>query len=169
MSEQKDKLLQAFNHMVDEVHAAIEKAEETLSPTIDEMVKNAQTLSKNLYALTTDEAKSLSESLKRDIAHARKYMDTDGKEFKEWLNFDIELVEDRFIDMLSRAADKTWLDFRLFEQQNLLNSVYKTGELCSAGTLSCNSCGQEMKFTKNTRIPPCPKCHKTEFKRAVEE
>lgn len=168
MSEQKDKLLQAFNHMVDEVHAAVEKAEETLSPTVDEMVKNAQTMSKNLYALTADEAKSLSEHLKRDIAHARKYMDTDGKEFKEWLNFDIELVEDRFIDMLSRAADKTWLDFRKFQQQNLQHSVYKTGEYCSAGTLSCKSCDQEMKFTKSTRIPPCPKCHKTTFERVVE-
>ena len=168
MSEQKDKLLQAFNHMVDEVHAAIEKAEETLSPTIDEMVKNAQTISKNLYALTADEAKSLSEHLKRDIANARKYMDTDGKEFREWLNFDIELVEDRFIDMLSRAADKTWLDFRAFELQTKENSIYRTGELCSAGTLSCKSCGQIMTFTKNTRIPPCPKCHKTEFERKVE-
>ena len=168
MSDQKDKLLQAFNHMVDEVHASIEKAEEALSPTIDEMLENAQTMSKNLYALSQDEAKSLSNHLKRDIKNARQYMDTDGKEFKEWLNFDIELVEDRFVDMLTKAADKTWLDFRMFEQKTQENSVYRTGEYCSAGTLSCKSCDQVMKFTKNTRIPPCPKCHKTEFERLVE-
>ena len=168
MGDQKDKLLQAFNHMVDEVYAAIEKAEETLSPTVDEMLQNAQSMSKKLYALTQDEAKSLSEHLRRDIAHAQKYMGTDGKEFKEWLNFDIELVEDRFVSMLMRAADKTWLDFREFEHQNLQNSVYRTGEICSAGTLTCKSCSQQMKFTKNSRIPPCPKCHHTEFEREVE-
>jgi len=82
MTEPKDKLLQAFNHMVDELHAAMEKAEETISPTIDEMVTNAEKISKKLYALTQDEARTVTEHLKRDIAHARDYMDKEGKDFK---------------------------------------------------------------------------------------
>lgn len=168
MTDQKDKLLQAFNHMVDELHASIEKAEETLSPTIDEMLQNAQKMSKKLYALSQDEAQIITQHLKRDIAHARKYMETEGKEFNEWLNFDINQVEDRFLDMISKAADKTWLDFRAFKQQNENSQVYKTGEICSAGTLSCEKCGQAMKFTKNSHIPPCPKCHHTEFSRLME-
>jgi len=168
MTDPKDKLLKAYNHMLDELHAAVEKAEETLSPTIDEMLKNAENLSKKAYALTQDEAKNISEHLKRDIAHAREYMRTDGKEFKQWLNFDIQQVEDRFIDFLSKAADKTWIDFRALEILSQKNSVYKTGELCSAGTLRCLDCSQEMKFTKNSRIPPCPKCHHTNFERVVD-
>ena len=31
MTDPKDKLLKAYNRMVDELHAAVEKAEETLS------------------------------------------------------------------------------------------------------------------------------------------
>jgi hypothetical protein len=54
MNDPKDKLLQAFNHMVDELHARIEKAEEKISPTLDEMIGNAEKLSKKLYALTQD-------------------------------------------------------------------------------------------------------------------
>lgn len=168
MTDPKDKLLKAYNHMVDELHAAVEKAEETLSPTIDEMLKNAEQLSKKAYALTQDEAKSISEHLKRDIAHAREYMQTDGKEFKQWLNFDIQQVEDRFIDFLSKAADKTWIDFRALDLLNKKNSVYSTGEICSAGTLRCLKCSQQMKFTKNSHIPPCPKCHHTKFERVVD-
>ena len=168
MTDPKDKLLKAFNHMVDEVHAAIEKAEETLAPTVDEMIHNAEEMSKKLYALTQDEAKTLSQQLKRDIAHAREYMQTEGKEFNEWLNFDIKLVEDRFADLLSRAADKTWLDFRAFQQQSRDSVIYRTGEICSAGTLKCKSCEQTMTFKKSGHIPPCPKCHHTEFERVVE-
>lgn len=167
MTDQKDKLLQAFNHMVDEVHAAVEKAEETLSPTVDEMIHNAEKLSKKLYALTQDEARTLAEHLKRDIAHARDYMETEGRDFNQWLKFDIKQVEDKFVGFLSQAADKTWLDFRAFKEFQQ-NTLYQTGEICSAGTLRCLDCGQEMKFTKNSHIPPCPKCHHTSFERVVK-
>jgi len=39
----------------------------------------------------------------------------------------------------------------------------KSGEVTSAGKLKCHACGYEMNFKKTGRIPPCPKCHKTEF------
>jgi len=168
MTDPKDKLLQAYNHMVDELHAAVEKAEETLSPTIDEMLQNAQRITKKAYALTQDEAKNISEHLKRDIAHAREYMQTDGKEFRQWLNFDIQQMENRFGDFLSKAADKTWIDFSALKIMSKKKTIYKTGEICSAGTLRCLDCGQQMKFTKSSHIPPCPKCHHTSFERVVE-
>ena len=168
MNEPTDKLLKAFNHMLDELHAAVEKAEEAVAPTVDEMLQNAEKITRKAYALTQDEAKSISQQIKRDIADAREYMQTEGKEFNQWLSFDIQQVEDRFIEFLSRAADKTWLDFRAFEIMNRQKNVYKTGEHCSAGTLRCLDCGQPMKFTKNSRIPPCPKCHHTKFERVVE-
>ncbi len=167
MNDKTDKLLQAFNKMVDEVDAALEKAEEKMAPTIDEMVDNAEKLSKRLYALSQDEIKLVSDHLKRDIAHAREYMQTEGREFNQWLKFDIKRVEDRFADFLSHAADKNWLDLRAFKEYQQ-TTLYKTGEICGAGTLRCLSCGQEMQFTKNTRIPPCPKCHQTEFERVVD-
>ena len=131
------------------------------------MLKNAENLTKKAYALTQDEIKGISEHLKRDIASAREHMQTDGKEFKQWLNFDIQQVEDQFVDFISKAADKTWIDFKALEILSKKNSVYKTGEICSAGTLRCLDCSQEMKFTKSSRIPPCPKCHHTNFERVV--
>jgi hypothetical protein len=43
---------------------------------------------------------------------------------------------------------------------------YKTGEITSPGTLTCKDCEAEMHMTKSTRIPPCPKCHKTIFRKS---
>jgi gas vesicle protein len=167
MTEPKDKLLQAFNHMIDELHATIEKAEEKIAPTLDEMITNAEKMSKQLYALTQDEIRLVSEHVKRDIAHAKEYMQSEGHELNQWLKFDIKQVEDKFADFLAQAADKNWLDFHAFKSGQK-NTLYRTGEICGPGTLRCLNCEQEMKITKNNRIPPCPKCHKTEFEREVE-
>lgn len=42
----------------------------------------------------------------------------------------------------------------------------RSGEITAAGTLTCVACKHEMHFKKTGRIPPCPKCHKTEFKKS---
>ncbi len=39
----------------------------------------------------------------------------------------------------------------------------RSGEITSAGTLTCKNCGAEMHFKKTGRIPPCPSCQHTEF------
>ena len=38
--------------------------------------------------------------------------------------------------------------------------------LTSSGTLTCKECDAEMHMTKSSRIPPCPKCHKTVFRKS---
>ncbi|MDQ7001260.1 MAG: hypothetical protein Q9N02_01045 [Ghiorsea sp.] len=41
----------------------------------------------------------------------------------------------------------------------------KSGEVTDAGHLVCKACGYDMHFKKTGAIPPCPKCHETEFKK----
>jgi len=40
---------------------------------------------------------------------------------------------------------------------------YRTGEITSAGSLTCQSCGFKMHLKKTGHIPPCPKCSATAF------
>ena len=112
----REKLVAAFEHMVESVHKSMHEAEEALAPTIDEMVHNAQHLARDVFTLTQEEAESLSATLKRDMHKANQVLNQQSKEIGDWLSFDIDLVEDRFIDMIARAADKTWLEFRAFEK-----------------------------------------------------
>ena len=58
-------------------------------------------------------------------------------------------------DALSDLADKT--------EKTL---EFKTGEVTSAGTLTCKGCGAEIHLKGTGRIPPCPKCHKTLFRKS---
>jgi cell division septum initiation protein DivIVA len=59
----REKLVAAFDHMVENVSDAIHEAEEALAPTVDEMVHNAQVLAREVFALTQEEAESLGKGL----------------------------------------------------------------------------------------------------------
>ena len=162
-----EKLIKAFDHMVENVSKAMHEAEEALAPSIDEMIQSAQILASDIHKLSQEESEKLGEALKRDIQKANKALNQQKKELKDWLSFDLTLVEDKFVELISRAADKSWLDFRDFESQSKQAEIYRTGEVCSAGTLCCNNCAQTMNLPKTSHIPPCPKCHHTEFYRVV--
>ena len=41
--------------------------------------------------------------------------------------------------------------------------AYKTGEMTSAGTLTCQACGQKVHLKGTGHVPPCPKCNGTLF------
>lgn len=43
---------------------------------------------------------------------------------------------------------------------------FKTGEVTSPGTLTCQECQAELHMKTVGRIPPCPKCHKTAFRKS---
>lgn len=61
--------------------------------------------------------------------------------------------------VLERAG-KTMLDLGRKTKASL---TCKTGEITSAGTLTCQACGEQLHFEKTARIPPCPKCKGTVF------
>ena len=164
---EKDKLVAAFDHMVENVSEAVHNAEEALAPTIDEMVHNAQLLARELFALTQEEAEGLGDTLKRDLHKANKTLNQQGKELKDWLSFDLALVEDRFIDLVARAADKAWLDFHEFEYEDHQASLYRSGEVCSAGTFSCCNCDNTFSLSTTGQIPRCPNCDHDNFYRVV--
>jgi len=44
--------------------------------------------------------------------------------------------------------------------------IYKTGEVTHGGTFICTGCKAEINLKKPGHLPPCPKCSKTEFRRA---
>ncbi len=43
---------------------------------------------------------------------------------------------------------------------------YKTGEITHGGQFTCTNCGAEINLKNPGRLPPCPKCTKSEFRRS---
>ncbi len=67
------------------------------------------------------------------------------------------------ISSLLNAASSVLSDAAGRAEKGLL---CRSGEVTSAGTLACISCGHEIHLKKTGRVPPCPTCHATEFKKS---
>lgn len=166
-NSENDRLAKAFDHLVEQVGDALHEAEEALEPTVDEIVHNAQVLTREIYALTQEEVEMLGNTLKRDLHKANEYVSQEGKEMRDWFSFDLELIEDRFADLVARAADQTWLDLRQFENENHRASIYRSGEFCTPGTFSCRKCDNRIRLSRAAQLPPCPACDRREFFRVL--
>ena len=111
------RLAQAFSSMAEHVNLTVHNTEELLTTTIDDMVHNAKILTEEIYKLSQEEAVFLSEAMKLEIETANEALSEQKQEFEEWLGFDVLLVEQKFLDLLEKTADKSWLDFKTFEAE----------------------------------------------------
>ena len=44
--------------------------------------------------------------------------------------------------------------------------TFRTGDITTAGTLTCDSCGWTLTTTRTTLLPPCPQCASTTFRKS---
>ncbi|MEW4981824.1 MAG: zinc ribbon-containing protein [Cycloclasticus sp.] len=161
----QDKLLHAYDTMVKRLHDAVERAEKLAIPTIDDNLKQAQEKAIELGELTREEASKVAGYLKRDLEDVSAYLQETQEEFSEWLSFESVLVEGKIGDWINSVADKTKLEWDKLSLDAIKSQLYHSGEVTGPGTLDCVNCEQTLHFKKTGHIPPCPKCHKTEFKR----
>ncbi len=43
--------------------------------------------------------------------------------------------------------------------------TFRTGDITTAGTLTCSGCGWTIRTTRTTVLPPCPQCTETSFRK----
>jgi len=161
----EQKLIAAYDKMMQRVDKLLSDAEHQALPALQKNIEKAKQQAIDLKELTQDEAEKLGRYLQRDIQDAAEHLEHSGEQLSSWFRFDIELIEDRVLDMFAKVADKTRLELTKLAEQAKRAQEYHTGEITSIGTLVCLECATVMHFKKTSRIPPCPKCHKTTFKR----
>lgn len=160
-----DRLVDAYETMLERVHDAADQAEDKGVPWLRETLDNARDRAVELEELTREEADKISHYVERDIHDAAGFIADTGQEFRDWLRFDIQLIQDRVLDMMAGMADQTGAALKEIADRAREASRYHTGEITSPGTLECMACGASMHFKKTGHIPPCPKCSATDFRR----
>jgi polyhydroxyalkanoate synthesis regulator phasin/predicted RNA-binding Zn-ribbon protein involved in translation (DUF1610 family) len=163
-----DKLVEAYERMLKRIHETFEVAETERVPAFRELLSKARDNMVELGELTREEANKVAEYVERDIKDAAGYIADTGEDLKSWWRFDLDLIEQRMLDVFSRVADQTSVQLHDWAEQARQASLYHTGDVTGPGALVCDSCGMELHMHKTGRIPPCPKCHGTAFKRAAE-
>ena len=132
--------------------------------TLDEALKKAGEELSAGGEYTREKAEKIASYLRRDLTEV-------GKKAQDARTAVLEAVEPHRVvsgvqsglaKLLTTAADL------LMELAGKSEQVleFKTGEVTSPGTLTCKDCGKEMHFKATVRIPPCPHCHKTIFRKS---
>jgi hypothetical protein len=139
----------ALHHTVNSIHHSIDSVQDDLAA---------------LGKLTTEEAQHLKHAVKRDLNHAAQHLQASNHELKSWLGFDLELIKFELWQKFIEATDKTNLEL-LKLKETAAHAQYKTGEMIGFGSLVCDHCQTKLQFHQPSHIPPCGKCHGTEFHR----
>lgn len=166
---QGSRQVSAYNRMMERVKQALEQAEHGAGDALRKSVEAAKQRAVELNELTREEAEQIGNWLHRDLDDAGYYLASSGRELRHWLRFELEQVEARLLEVFSRAADQTRLDYLAFQERVEANSVYQTGEITGPGSLRCEACGRQVHFRDSGHIPPCPACHGTRFRRVEDE
>jgi rubrerythrin len=164
--EVMDKMVQAYEEMLKRAHESLAKAEQETMPALRELLDKSRDHMVELGELTREEAAKVASYVERDIKDAAAYITETGADLRQWWRFDLAQIEQRMLEMFSSVADQTSLQLRNWADQARQASGYQAGEISGPGTLVCAACGAEMHMPKTDRIPPCPQCNATQFKRA---
>ena len=161
----EQQLNAAYDKMMERVHDFIEDTEQQTLPPLQKSIDHAKQQAVEFGELTKEEAEKLGYYLRRDIEDMAEHITGSGHEFSTWFSFDMQLIEDRIFDMLSKVADRTSTELNQLADYAKRSQEFHTGEITTVGTLVCQQCQTHVNFKKTNRIPPCPKCHHTVFLR----
>jgi Zinc-ribbon containing domain len=132
--------------------------------SLDEALKKAGEELSAGSSFTREQADKIGGYLRRDLSQLAEQADkartavkqaADPQRLAAGAQSTLSRILRGVAETLSELAEKT-------ERQ----LEHRTGEITSPGTLTCRGCGAEMHFTATVRIPPCPKCHQTLFRKS---
>lgn len=168
MTEKKanhERLSEAYHGMTENMKVVLQELEQLSEEKLEELYEKSAEDIQHLYELSKEEAALIAAHVKRDVNDAAHYLADTGKELKDWIGMDTQLVEDKLKDTFNLLVDKTQLALLDLKLKARTDSKYKTGEMTGIGVLTCAGCGHEIHFKKPGHIPPCPHCAGTHFKR----
>ncbi len=170
MSDEKNnesREVHAYERMLKRLRERMEHTGEAVEHGFHEALDTVRERSVELGELTRDEAERVAAWLRRDLQDAAEYVEKARGTYADWLHMDLQLVENWVWDQFSSVADQTRLQWQAFNEELQAAARYHTGEITGPGSLVCQNCGEVLHFKRVGHIPPCPRCHGSEFERTV--
>ena len=156
-----EKMIKAYETMLERVSQVSDRA----SPVLKNAINHARETAVEMGELSREEADKVASYIERDMKDAASFIVETGQDFRDWFKFDVQLIETKLYDMFASVADQTSVELNKLAEKARRAAFLHTGEITGPGTLECIACGEQLHFKKAGHIPPCPKCHATDYKR----
>jgi len=165
--QNETSLIEAYNQMMARVRDSIDNAEAHAIPTLQKSIEQAKDQAIHLGEISLDEAEEIGDFIKRDINDAAEYLMETSHEFSEWLMLDIDIIEQKVVELFLSVADKTRIELeQLSHIASNIPTQYRSGEITGPGSLICTNCDKMIQFSTTGTIPDCNQCGGNIFKRA---
>jgi len=160
-----NNLKDAYDWMLNFAKVVTHETEDNLSIKLHYLMDKIKNQAYTLEEFSREEIDKVADYLQRDIHDAAEYLSEEGRELQDWLKFDVELIEDRLLELLSSAINTTNIELdNLNETAQRENLCYK-GEVTSPGSFLCDACGYSFSSFGIQELPACPECGGDVFKR----
>ena len=161
--QEEDKEINLYKKFVLRSKELFELAQDKTAATYNKSIESAKEEMVQAGKFSKEQGERLKKYLQRDLMSEDKVVGKIGKTLKESL--EPSRVGSGIQSTLGKILNTLGNAFSEWSSKIEDNLNYKTGELTSPGTLVCKKCEGKMRFKKTGRIPPCPKCYSTEFKK----
>jgi len=159
--QSKEKLTQQYDMLArkfDELYqAGKERGREAMKVALDKAHEQLTALGEFSAEQGEELKKYLARDLEQTISDARQL----GEEAKERLH--PARLGAGALSSLANVLELTGNALHTLSVKTKQKLTYKTGEMTSAGTLTCQQCGHQMQLKKTGHVPPCAKCNGTLF------
>lgn len=132
--------------------------------TLMQAFERATTELKKTGEYTADTVNKIAGTLRKDMASVAQKM---GPKWEAFTGKSADLFDvwhDRGSQFLAQAA-KAVGDWMQQAGAKLEQQIYRTGEMANSGMFECTGCRERVVLRTPAHLPPCAKCHKTEFLR----
>lgn len=154
LAEQYDKLASKFNEIY---LAGRERGREAMEVALDKAQEQLTALGEFSAEQGKEFRQYLARDLEQTVADAQKL----GEEAKERLH--PARLGAGALASLAAMLELTSQALHALGDRTRASLSYRTGEITTAGTLTCQACGQQVQLKRTGHVPPCPKCSGTAF------
>lgn len=152
-----------YDRFSDRVRELYEAGQEKGKEALDKSMEVAREQFSAAGEFSAEQGEAFKQYLRRDLEQTEQEMRTLGKDAKERLH--PARLGAGALSSMARLLDAAGSALQSLSRKAEDALHFKTGEITSAGTLTCTQCGQTVQLKQTAHIPPCPQCHATEFRK----
>ena len=147
-----------FDELADKFHEEFEAGTERTSEFAQSSLEKARQTLTDAGRFTEEQGQRLKDFMENDFSRIAHSMREDARE-----KLNPSRLGTGALASVAALLQSAGSALSAFGERTGESLICRSGDITSAGSLTCTSCGHELTFKKTGRIPPCPECHKTEF------
>jgi isocitrate dehydrogenase len=152
-----------YDRFAERVREIFDAGQEKSREAMDKAMEAAREQLSAAGEFSAEQGEVFKRFMHRDLEQTARDMRAVSKEAKERLN--PSRLGAGALSSMARLLEAAGSALQSLSRKAEDALRYNTGDITTAGTLTCARCGQEVQLKRTARIPPCPKCHGTEFRK----